>query len=146
MKKQTRFLSFFMVCIILFTMTACGQKTYSTLEEWYADNPLPESETHSTYQGDGFSGTIDITIEENELIYKCTLSKKIFGVDAKMDEIYKEYFDKSFSQQQATFNEIINNISSTSGIDASLISLRYEYYNPGDSTPFYSKSFDKNFF
>lgn len=147
MTKHRKRVVFFLICTMMLMITACEQKkSYATLEEWYADNPLPESEIHSTFYAGSLSGKMDIIIEENELIYKCTMSKKIFGEDEKMDELYTKVIENTFSQQKDEFNKIINDISVISGIDASQISLRYEYYNPGDPVPFYSQSFGKNFF
>lgn len=125
-----------MTCVILLTFTACF-KSYATLEEWYADHPSQQI-SPMKFSANGVSASVELSIEENVVVYKAFMSQKTIGEDPQTDSTYKSYFDSSFTNQQTTFHKMISQLSSESGIDASMISIRYEIYNPGESTPCYS--------
>lgn len=144
MKQLNKSIAIVLICAMMLTMTACEQKqSYATLEEWYADHPLPEDITHKVIHEEGLSLTRDIIVEGNDVISKGTMSKKIFGEDEKMDEVYFKIADNIAHEEQDNINELIKLLSELSGIAKSQISLRYEFYNPGATTPSYT--INKNF-
>lgn len=142
MKQLNKSVAIILICAMMLMLAACEQtKTYATVEEWYADNPpLPEDFTHAVIKEEGLSATMDIFFEGNVMICKGTMSKTIFGEDEKMDEIYFKVLDNVIYKSQTKISDIISTLSVRSGIDASQISVRYEFYNPGATTPSYSKS------
>lgn len=140
MKKQSGFLLFIMTCIILLTMTACGHKSYATLEEWYADNPSKKLDELNFSEG-GTKASVGISIEGNVIVYKMNLGTKTIGRGDMMDKVFTAVFDSAFADDKSNNDKVIKQLSSDSGIDASLISIRYEIYNPGESTPCYTKTY-----
>lgn len=146
MKQLNRSVAIVLICAMMLMMAACEQtKSYATLEEWYADHPLSEDLTHKVIKEEGLPSLTlarDMIIAGNEIIFKCTFSKKVFGEDEKLDEIYFKAVDKAAYEEQDNIKELIKILSERSGIAKSQISVRYDFYNPGDPTPSYTISKD----
>lgn len=144
MKKYTRiFALVFTLSVML--LTACGgKKTYSTVEEWYDDNPALRTFINAGIENAEESGDdLAMVIEDNTLIYSVVLEEKMFGESDEMDKLYKQFFDESFEAEKDEYVSIIPDLADLSGIPESSISVKIEIYNPGESTPSYTKTFDE---
>lgn len=140
MKKQAISVTLFLICAMIFTMAACGHKSYASLEEWYADNPSEKLEKMNFSEGSS-TFSMGLSVEENVLIYKMNYGTRIFGNDELTNKLFTAMFDKAFIEDKERNNKIINQLADKSGIDASLISLRFEIYNPGETKPCYQKTY-----
>lgn len=140
MKKQARFVTLFLICAVMLTMAACGHKSYASLEEWYADNPSEKLEKMTFSEGSS-KASIGFSVEKNVLVYKMNYGTQIFGNDDMINKIFTATFDKAFLEDKERNNQIIKQLADKSGIDASLISLRFEIYNPGETKPRYQRTY-----
>ena len=140
MKKQASFVTLFMICAMILTMVACGRKSYASLEEWYADNPSEKLEKMNFSEGSS-TASMGLSVEENVLVYKMNYGTRIFGNDEMINKIFTATFDKAFIEDEERNNKIIKQLADKSGIDASLISLRFEIYNPGETKPCYQRTY-----
>lgn len=139
MKKLYKRIVFFVLCAMMLTMSACGRKSYASVEEWYADNPS-EKLDQMNFSASSTKASVSISFEGNVIVYKMNLGTKTLGKDDLTDKIFTAAFDSAFSDQSSN-DKVINQISANSGIDASLISIRYEIYNPGETKPCYKKTY-----
>lgn len=140
MKKQHKRVVVLLICAMMLTLAACGRKTYTSLEEWYADNPSEKMEKQS-FSEESNTASVGISIEGNTIVYKMNLGTKITGRDELTDSIMLLTFDSALAGDKSGNDQLIKQISDKSGIDASLISIRYELYNPGEKKPCYNKTY-----
>lgn len=140
MKKQHKRVVFLLICAMLLTMAACERKTYASLEEWYADNPS-EKLAKTTFTEGSTKASVGISIEENTIVYKMNLGTKVIGRDELTDKVFIATFDSALAGDKSGNDKLIKQISDKSGIDASLISIRFEIYNPGETKPCYKKTY-----
>ncbi|MDE7251928.1 MAG: DUF4854 domain-containing protein [Acetatifactor sp.] len=130
-----------MTLSMIMVMVGCASKTYADLEEWYADNPREASAVNAGLNQVNSSGemSMEFAIEGNKIIYRYKLNEKLFGLDAETDRILKSTLDNNLEVQRDNFIKSIDSISSASRIDASLLSVHLDYYNPGDTEPCFSQ-------
>ena len=130
-----------LVVLSLFT-AGCGKKTYSTLEEFLQDNPAAQSTLDAMSTSDS-NGTAKLEVTGNTIVVKTYSNETLFGKDAQLDIQMKAYMDQYFSGAdiKKQTDSSISQFAQASGIDASLISVRYEMYNPGASTPSYTYTY-----
>lgn len=144
MKKFNKLTAIILACAMMLMMAACGSKTYSSLEEWYSDNPAYEKTMQtmlSSQKADGLSMEFDI--QDNSLVYRYIYDQAVFGQSEEIDAAAKELLDSALEQQKSNFTQGIDEIAKASKIDASTISVVLEYYNPGESAPSYSQTITK---
>ena len=141
MKKHLRVFTSLLALSMLF-MTGCGQKNYRTIEEWYNDNPSLRSSINTELENADEDGeTSAMIIEDNTLVYSIQLEEKVFGESEEDDAICKAFFDETFEAEKETYVSIIPDLADLSGVPESSISVRIEIYNPGESSPSYTKTF-----
>lgn len=140
MKKQFRILAL-VLALSMALMTGCGKKTYATAEEWYSSNPAASAFMTAMVEAEDESGNMTFGISGNTVVYGLTMDEAVFGQDAETDTALKEYFDAAFDQETATYQQIITELSEACGIAASELSVRIEIFNPGETTPGYTKTF-----
>lgn len=143
MKKNTRTTAVLFTLALLFVMAGCGKKTYASLEEWYNDNPVTAAIVNSAISSSTDSGNVSMDIKGNTITYHIEMDEAIFGLDPEMDAIYKSTLDQAFSQDEESIKDFIDETADAAGVDASLITVTYAAYNPGEDTPGYSISFKK---
>lgn len=126
---------------MLMAMVGCASKTYASLEEWYADNPQAVRSVEAGLSQASASGemSVEFAIEGNKIIYRYKLNEQLFGLGDETDRILKSTLDNNLEVQRDNFIKSIDSISLGSGIDASLISVHLDYYNPGDTEPCFSQ-------
>lgn len=126
---------------MIMVMVGCASKTYASLEEWYDNNPQAASSVNASLNQVNTSSdmSMEFAIEGNKIIYRYKLNEKIFGLSDETDQILKSTLDNSLEAQRNNFIKSIDSISLGSGIDASLISVHLDYYNPGDTEPCFSQ-------
>ncbi|MCM1092166.1 MAG: DUF4854 domain-containing protein [Butyrivibrio sp.] len=127
--------------IMIMTLVGCAAKTYANLEEWYNDNPKATSQVQAGLNQANTSDdmSVEFAIEDNQIIYRYKLNEQLFGLDDETDRILKSTLENNLNVQRDSFIQSIDDIALGSGIDASLISVHLEYYNPGDTTPVFSQ-------
>lgn len=140
MKKHLRIFAL-VLALSMVLMTGCGKKTYATAEEWYTSNPAAAAFMTAMVEAEDESGSMTFAINGNTVVYGLTMDEAVFGVDAETDAALKEYFDAAFDQETATYQQIITELSNTCGVAASELSVRIEIFNPGETTPGYTKTF-----
>ena len=144
-KRQTQkhFVAILFVMAYLF-MIGCGQK-YTNLEEYLQANPMPDAFTEIFMSGDNVSFTMDMEVSQNTIIMKMLSDKAIFSSDASINAKIKAAMDEYFNTDsaKASLDSGIDRFAEASGIDASLISVRYDMYNPGESIPSYSYTYTR---
>lgn len=138
MKKYAKISAIIMMFAVILIMTGCGKKTYSSLEDWYNSNPAMAKVLDTMVNKDMEGGKMSIDIKENVIIYRLDMDEAIFGISEDMDNAYKQALDGELEKEHATYVGVIDDVAKASGISASKITLRYEIYNPGASTPGYS--------
>lgn len=136
MRKYFKYFAFLLACTMALTMTACERKTYTSLEEWYADNPSKKL-SDTTFTAGSTKASAGVSIEGNVIVYQLNTGAKVFGKGEMTDAIMTAVFDSAFAENQSNNDKLIEQLSADSGIDASLISIRYEVYNRGETTPAY---------
>ena len=126
---------------MIMVMAGCASKTYASLEEWYANTPQAVSSVEAGINQVGASSdmSVEFAIEGNKIIYRYKLNEKIFGLDDETDGILKSTLENGLEIQRDNFIKSIDSVSLGSGIDSSLISIHLEYYNPGDTEPYFSQ-------
>lgn len=126
---------------MIMVMVGCASKTYASLEEWYADNPQAASSVNASLNQVNTSSdmSMEFAIEGNKIIYRYKLNEQLFGLRDETDQILKSTLDESLEVQRDNFIKSIDSISLASGIDASLLSVHLDYYNPGDTEPCFSQ-------
>lgn len=139
--QKTLLLLIFMVMSMIFA--GCGKKSYETLEEFLNDNPTVKSDLNASMSSS--DGTATLEISGNTLIMKAYYNEKVWGVDSTMDAQLRLQMDDYFAgaSVQKQLEQSINQVAEGSGIDASKLSARYEFYNPGASTPSYTYTYPK---
>ncbi len=131
-----------LLALSMIFMTGCGKKSYSTVEEWYDDNPTLHASINAEIENADENGeTSAMIIEGNTLIYSIKLEEKAFGESEEYDAICKAYFDETFEADKEEYVSIIPDLADLSGVPESSISVRIEIYNPDESTPSYTKTF-----
>lgn len=146
MKKHTRI---FALALALSMMILAGcsnlNKTYNSVEEWYDANPMMSSMIQLGMAAEEDSDELTFDIEGNAIVYGLIMEEEVFGIDAEMDQFYKEYFDSYFSSEDVynEYSELITSISELCGIPESEISVRIDIFNPGSTTPGYTTSITK---
>jgi len=142
MKKHVRIFAL-VLTLSMMLLTACGgKKTYSTVEEWYDDNPALRTFINAGIDNAEEDGDdLAMIVEDNTLIYSVKLEEKMFGESEEMDATYKAFFDESFEAEKEEYVSIIPDLADMSGVPESSISIRIEIYNPGETTPSYTKTF-----
>lgn len=144
MKKLNKLTATILACAMMLMMAACGSKSYSSLEEWYLDNPAYEKTMQTMLNSQKTEGlSMEFDIKDNNLVYRYIYDNQVFGQSEEIDAAAKEMLDSALEQQKSNFTQGIDEIAKASKIDASTISVVLEYYNPGESTPSYSQSFTK---
>lgn len=143
MKRNTKVTVLLFTLALLFVMAGCGKKTYATVEEWYDDNPAVSATLTRAINSNGDSENISIAIEDNNIIYRTVMDEAIFGLTKETDVMYTQVFDNILSKGEASLKSNIDEIAQSTGVDASKITIIYEVYNPGASTPGYTKSIKK---
>lgn len=126
---------------MIMVMVGCASKTYANLEEWYADNPREASSVNAVLNQSNSSSdmSMEFAIEDNKIIFRYKLNEKLFGLDDETDRILKSTLDNNLEVQRNNFIQSIDSVSRASRIDASLISVHLDYYNPGDTEPCFSQ-------
>lgn len=126
---------------MIMVMIGCASKNYASLEEWYTNNPQAVSSVNAGLNQVNTSSdmSMEFAIEGNKIIYRYKLNEKIFGLSDKTDQILKSTLDDSLEAQRDNFIKSIDSVSLASGIDASLLSVHLDYYNPGDTEPYFSQ-------
>ena len=126
---------------MIMAIAGCAPKTYASLEEWYAANPRAVSSVEAGLnQANTSSGmSMEFAIEGNKIIYRYKLSEKLFGLDDEKDRALKSTLDSNLEIQRDNFVKSIDTLSHSSGVDAGLLSVHLEYYNPGDTEPYFSQ-------
>lgn len=143
-KRNLKKISLLVTLMMLALFVAgCGRKTYASLEEYVQSNPIPETFTNMSSSSDGVGIDVKVEFSGNTAIAKCTYSETFFGVSAAQDAQLQAALDQAFSteSQKGQLDKSIQDFAQASGIDASLITIRYEFYNPNASTPSYSISY-----
>lgn len=139
MKKYAKISAIIMVFAVMFVLAGCGKKTYATVEDWYAANPAMAGFLDVMMNQDMEGGKISVDIKENVIIYRLDMDEAIFGISQEMDTAYKNALDGELEKEHDTYVGVIDDVAKTSGVSASKITLRYEIYNPGATTPGYTK-------
>lgn len=144
MKQLNKSTAIILVCVMMLMMAACGSKSYSTVEEWYADNPAAQKSMKAMVEDESTKElTIEFDVKENQLIYRYIYGEKIFGQSEEIDVAAKKMLDSGIEQTRSTHIQAIDQIARSSKIDAGKISIVMEWYNPGASTPGYSLTITK---
>lgn len=144
MVKQHKRVTIILTCVMMLMMAACSSKSYSTVEEWYADNPAAQESMKSMMEDESTKElTIEFDVKENQLIYRYIYGEKIFGRSEEIDAAAKKMLDSGIEQTRSTHIQAIDQIARSSKIDASKISIVMEWYNPGANTPGYSLTITK---
>ena len=144
MKKINKSATIILACAMMLMIVACGSKSYSTVEEWYADNPASQKSMEAMAKAESTDDlTIEFDIKENKIIYRYIYGVKIFGQSEEIDAAAKRMLDSGIEQSRSTYIQAINQVAQSSKIDASKISVVLEWYNPGASTPSYSLTITK---
>ncbi|MDE6015460.1 MAG: hypothetical protein K2H41_07180 [Acetatifactor sp.] len=143
MKRNAKVTVLLFTLALLFVMAGCGKKTYATVGEWYDDNPAAAAAITRAINASGNGESMTIAIEENNIIYRIVMDEETFGSSEEMDAFYAQVFDEMLSADEASIKKNIDAIAQDTGVDASKITIIYEVYNPGASTPGYTKSFKK---
>lgn len=129
------------VCLFL---VGCGRK-YANLEEYIQSNPMPDAFTDMSVSSEDIHISMDLSVSENTVIMKMQADRAIFGEDENINSKIRAGMDRYFATEDATasLNSGIDQLAEASGIDASLIAVRYEMYNLGESTPAYVFTYTK---
>ena len=144
MKQFIKSTAIILICTMMLTIVACGFKSYSTVEDWYADNPASQKSMEAMAKAESTDDlTIEFDVEENKIIYRYIYGEKIFGQSEEIDAAAKRMLDSGIEQSRSTYTQAIDQVAQSSKIDASKISIVLEWYNPGASTPSYSLTVTK---
>lgn len=143
MKKNTKVAVVLFTFALLFVMAGCGKKTYASVEEWYNADPKTSAMVNSAIGSSMDGATVSMEIKENSITCRIEMDEAMFGLDPEVDALYKSTLDDAFSQDEDSVKAYIDEMASATGVDASKITVTYAVYNPGESTPGYSISFQK---
>lgn len=143
MKRNAKVTVILFTLALLFVMAGCGKKTYATVEEWYDDNPAAAAAITRAINASGSGEGMSIAIEKNNIIYRIVMEEETFGLSPEKDSLYAQLYDSMLSADEASIKKNIDAIAQDTGVDAGEITIIYEVYNPGASTPGYTKSFKK---
>ena len=143
MNKRTRSLRTILVLalvVMAMFVAGCGKK-YATLEEFLNDNPEAKNSLNASMSSS--DGTATLEVSGNTLIMKAYYAEQVWGINEVTDAKLRLQMDKYFegSSVQSKLSRSIDQVAAGSGIDASLLSARYEFYNPGDTTPSYTYTY-----
>lgn len=87
---------------------------------------------------------MSIYCEGNVIVYKLEMYENLFDGGEQMNALIKTTFDSMFEEQRDTYINLIDNVSENCGIDASMISIRIDIYDPTTTNePGYSIEFRK---
>lgn len=141
MKKHVKIFAL-VLALSLMLLTGCSfNKTYSTVEEWYNDNPVFSTIINTAISANADGEEISMLIVDNTIVYSLVLEEKVFGENAELDALYKQEFDKALEEDKDTYIDLIPDIADLSGVPESSISVRIELFNPNEVTPSYTKTF-----
>lgn len=144
MKKLYKSVVIILACAMVLMMAACGRKSYSSLEEWYSDNPTYEKTLQTMLSLQKMESlSMKFSIEENNLVYRYTYNYQVFGLDSLTDAYIRKTIYDGIEAQNSSFTQTIDNIAKESGIDADSLAVQLEYYNPGETTPGYTHTITK---
>ncbi|MBR1703013.1 MAG: hypothetical protein IJ716_13870 [Lachnospiraceae bacterium] len=134
-------LKLLLLMMISVFIIGCGSKKYASLEEYVKSNPSVQAELDKTLSSSDGTGKSEIS--GNTIIMKMYYKEQAWGLDASIDSQLKSLMDQYFDKASATLDQSISQIAQESGVDASLISFRYEYYNPNAESPSYTYTYPK---
>ncbi|MBR1854727.1 MAG: hypothetical protein IJ794_16540 [Lachnospiraceae bacterium] len=139
--RNSKTLLLLLLMVVSMIFAGCGKKSYATLEDFLNDNPAAKSSLNASMSSSDGTATVDVS--GNTLIMKAYYNEKVWGVDPSVDAQLKTQMDAYFAgaSVQKQLEQSINQVAEGSGIDASKLSARYEFYNPGDTTPSYTYTY-----
>lgn len=134
MKKFTKVFAMMMALVMMVLAVGCGQKKYTTVEDWYKDNTKEFAEIEKQLNEGQTDGKMSIYCEENVIVYKLEMNENIFDGDAETNELIKTTFDSMFEAQKDTYTSLIDSVAEECKIDASKISVRIDVFDPTTTT------------
>ncbi len=143
MKKIQKLTVLILALAMALSMAGCSSKTYSSLEEWYADNSMFDSTIQSMMNSEMEGGSVEFAVEDNSIVYRYKFDEQTFGLNSDVDTAIKQTLDSNLETQRSTFTQLIDEFAKSSKIDVSAISVKLEYYNPGATTPSFTQSITK---
>lgn len=142
--RHSNRVSMIFLAVMCVFMISCSQK-YSTLEEYLQSNPMPDTFTNMTLNGGDINMSMNPEVSENMIILKMVSDRTIFGEDESVNAGIRNELDQYFNSAdaQSSLNASIDRLAAASGLDATLISVRYEMYNPDSGICSYSYLYSK---
>lgn len=134
MKKFTKVFAMMMALVMMVLAVGCGEKKYSTVEEWYKDNADEFAAVEKELNSSTSDGKMSIYCEGNVIVYKLEMAENLFDGDAELNALIKTTFDSMFEQQKDTYTSLIDSVSEECKIDASSISVRIDVFDPTTTT------------
>lgn len=138
MKKFTRVLAMVMALVMMMLAAGCGEKKYTTVEDWYNDNTDEFAEIEEQLNSSSSDGKLSLYCEGNIIVYKLEMNEALFNGDADTNALIVSTFDSMFEAQKDTYTSLIDSVAEECKIDASKISVRIDVFDPGASEAGYS--------
>lgn len=134
MKKFTKVFAMMMALVMMVLAVGCGEKKYTTVEDWYKDNTKEFAEIEKQLNEGQTDGKMSIYCEGNVIVYKLEMNENLFDGDAETNELIKTTFDSMFEAQKDTYTSLIDSVSEECKIDASKISVRIDVFDSTTTT------------
>ncbi len=134
MKKFTRVLAMVMALVMMMLAAGCGEKKYTTVEDWYKDNVDEFTEIEEELNSSTQDGKLSLYVEGNVIVYKLEMNEALFTEDEETNALIVSTFDSMFEQQKDTYTSLIDSVAEECKIDASKISVRIDVYDPNKTT------------
>lgn len=138
MKKFTRVLAMVMALVMMMLAAGCGEKKYTTVEDWYNDNTDEFAEIEEQLNSSSSDGKLSLYCEGNVIVYKLEMNEALFNGDADTNALIVSTFDSMFEAQKDTYTSLIDSVAEECKIDASKISVRIDVFDPGAAEAGYS--------
>lgn len=138
MKKFTKVFAMMMALVMMVLAVGCGEKKYSTVEDWYKDHTSEFAEIEEELNSSSEDGKMSLYCEGNVIVYKLEMNENLFDGDEELNALIQTTFDSMFEAQKDTYTSLIDSVSEESKIDASSISVRIDIFDPTTTEPGYS--------
>lgn len=139
MKKFTKVFAMMMALVMMVLAVGCGEKKYTTVEDWYNDHTDEFAEIEDELNDGQEDGKMSLYCEGNVIVYRLDMNDNLFDGDEEVNALIKTTFDAMFEQQKDTYTSLIDSVSEECKIDAASISVRIDVFDPTTVTePGYS--------
>lgn len=100
------------------------------MEDWYKENREEFAAIEDEANAGSTDGKLTIYCEGNVSVYKLEMYDNLFDGGEEMNALIKTKFDSMFEEQRDTYINLIDNVSENCGIDASMISVHIDIFDP----------------